>query len=72
MKLLMIPVPTFDNRSNKLSVEQYKAFIEDLAKSKKVELAEMKNKMAHCGPPGFTGTSNVCLQYQYKITENIA
>lgn len=30
-------------------------FLEELAKSKKVELAEIKKKMANCGPPGVTG-----------------
>lgn len=39
----------------KLNLEQYKAFLEELAKSKKVELTEVKKKMANCGPPGFTG-----------------
>lgn len=39
----------------KLGIDQYKAFLEELAKSKKVDLAEMKKKMATCGPPGFTG-----------------
>ncbi|XP_043290046.1 tubulin polymerization-promoting protein homolog [Venturia canescens] len=43
------------HKSNKLGLEQYKAFLEELSKNKKVELAEMKSKMANCGPPGFTG-----------------
>lgn len=38
----------------KLGIEQYKAFLEELAKSKKIDLAEMKKKMANCGPPGVT------------------
>ncbi|XP_077266448.1 tubulin polymerization-promoting protein ringmaker isoform X1 [Temnothorax americanus] len=42
------------HKSTKLGVEQYKTFLEELAKSKKVELAEMKKKMASCGPPGVT------------------
>ncbi|KAJ9578532.1 hypothetical protein L9F63_005261 [Diploptera punctata] len=32
-------------------------FLEDLAKNKKVDVEEIKNKMASCGAPGFTGTS---------------
>ncbi|XP_011864867.1 PREDICTED: TPPP family protein CG45057 isoform X3 [Vollenhovia emeryi] len=43
------------HKSTKLGIEQYKTFLEELTKSKKVELAEMKKKMANCGPPGFTG-----------------
>ncbi|XP_036141582.1 tubulin polymerization-promoting protein homolog isoform X2 [Monomorium pharaonis] len=43
------------HKSMKLSLEQYKMFLEDLAKSKKTELAEIKKKMANCGPPGVTG-----------------
>lgn len=48
------------HKSTKLGIEQYKAFLEELAKSKKVDLAEMKKKMASCGPPGVTvGTSGM-------------
>ncbi|XP_076632084.1 tubulin polymerization-promoting protein ringmaker [Colletes latitarsis] len=47
------------HKSTKLGVEQYKAFLEELAKSKKVDLTEMKKKMAHCGPPGVTGASGM-------------
>ncbi|XP_032687786.1 uncharacterized protein LOC116851962 isoform X2 [Odontomachus brunneus] len=43
------------HKSMKLNLEQYKTFLEELAKSKKVELAEIKKKMANCGPPGVTG-----------------
>lgn len=39
-------------RSMKLGIEQYKSFLDELAKSKKVDPAEMKKKMANCGPPG--------------------
>ncbi|KAI4503071.1 hypothetical protein M0802_002115 [Mischocyttarus mexicanus] len=44
------------HKSMKLGIEQYKAFLEELAKSKKVDLTEMKNKMANCGAPGVTGS----------------
>ncbi|XP_011303011.1 TPPP family protein CG45057 [Fopius arisanus] len=43
-------------KSMKLSMEQYKAFLEELAKAKKIELTEIKNKMANCGPPGITSS----------------
>ncbi|KAG7190365.1 hypothetical protein KM043_006476 [Ampulex compressa] len=46
------------HKSTKLGLEQYKAFLEELAKSKKVDLAEMKKKMASCGPPGVTSGSS--------------
>lgn len=41
-------------KSMKLNVEQYKSFLDELAKAKKIELAEIKNKMANCGPPGIS------------------
>lgn len=43
----------------KLNVEQYKAFLEELSKAKKVDFAVIKSKMANCGPPGVTGTTGV-------------
>ena len=43
----------------KLNVEQYKVFLEELAKGKKVDVAEIKNKLANCGTPGVTGTAVV-------------
>ncbi|XP_052892475.1 tubulin polymerization-promoting protein homolog [Anopheles moucheti] len=39
-------------KSMKLTLEDYNKFLEDLAKTKKVELDEIKNKMANCGAPG--------------------
>ncbi|XP_055610248.1 tubulin polymerization-promoting protein homolog isoform X2 [Uranotaenia lowii] len=36
----------------KLSFEDYNKFLDDLAKTKKVELSEIKNKMVNCGAPG--------------------
>ncbi|CAD7083548.1 unnamed protein product [Hermetia illucens] len=36
----------------KVSYEDYLKFLEDLAKAKKVELSEIKNKLANCGAPG--------------------
>ncbi|XP_070155392.1 tubulin polymerization-promoting protein homolog isoform X2 [Polyergus mexicanus] len=45
------------HKSTKLGLEQYKAFLDELAKSKKVESTEIRKKMANCGPPGVTGSS---------------
>ncbi|CAL1673627.1 unnamed protein product [Lasius platythorax] len=42
------------HKSTKLGLEQYKTFLDELAKNKKVELTEIKKKMANCGPPGVT------------------
>ncbi|XP_055534048.1 tubulin polymerization-promoting protein homolog [Wyeomyia smithii] len=39
-------------KSMKLTFEDYNKFLEDLAKTKKVELEEIKSKMANCGAPG--------------------
>lgn len=39
-------------KSMKLSYADYNTFLEDLAKAKKVELDEIKRKMANCGAPG--------------------
>uniref|UniRef100_A0A182JAI2 Tubulin polymerization-promoting protein homolog n=1 Tax=Anopheles atroparvus TaxID=41427 RepID=A0A182JAI2_ANOAO len=39
-------------KSMKLTYDDYSKFLEDLAKTKKVELEEIKSKMANCGAPG--------------------
>lgn len=39
-------------KSMKVSLADYNKFLEDLATTKKVELAEIKNKLANCGAPG--------------------
>lgn len=39
-------------KSMKLSFEDYNKFLEDLAKTKKIELDEIKGKLANCGAPG--------------------
>lgn len=60
----------------KLNLEQYKAFLEDLAKNKKVELEEIKKKMANCGPPGVTatgatgGVSSVSIKFLYLLLDH--
>lgn len=42
-------------KSMKVSISDYKKFLDDLAKTKKVDLEEIKNKMANCGQPGHHG-----------------
>jgi len=44
-------------KSLKLSLPDYQKFLDELAKAKKVEVAEIKEKMISCGPPGTTGTT---------------
>jgi len=44
-------------RQQKLGFDDYNKFLEDLAKNKKVDLEEMKSKMATCGSPGLTGVA---------------
>ncbi|KFB48786.1 hypothetical protein ZHAS_00016796 [Anopheles sinensis] len=39
-------------KSMKLTYDDYNKFLDDLAKTKKVELEEIKSKMANCGAPG--------------------
>ena len=46
----------------KLSFEQYKTFLEELTKSKGIDLEETKQKMANCGPPGVTSASTVFIK----------
>lgn len=47
----------FSLRSLKLGLADYQKFLEELAKAKKVELDEIRDKMIQCGPPGTTGTT---------------
>lgn len=46
----------------KLNMDQYKAFLEDMTKTKKVDLAELMNKMANCGAPGLSGTAGAAVR----------
>ncbi|SPP87072.1 blast:TPPP family protein CG45057 [Drosophila guanche] len=41
----------------KISLTDYNKFLDDLAKTRKVELAEIKQKMAGCGAPGVAQVS---------------
>lgn len=42
-------------KATKLKYEDYQKFIEDLAKTRKVDVETIKNKMANCGQPGLHG-----------------
>lgn len=44
-------------KAMKISILDYNKFLEDLAKTKKVELAQIKQKMANCGAPGVVSVS---------------
>ncbi|XP_054288177.1 tubulin polymerization-promoting protein homolog [Macrosteles quadrilineatus] len=44
-------------KQQKISLSDYEKFLEELAKSKKVELEEIKKKMVDCGAPGLSGPS---------------
>ncbi|KAJ3662368.1 hypothetical protein Zmor_006722 [Zophobas morio] len=46
-------------KSQKINITNYKSFLEDLAKNKKIEVEEIKNKMANCGQPGHHGVGAV-------------
>lgn len=45
------------HKSLKLGLADYQKFLEELAKAKKVDLTEIREKMIQCGPPGTTGTT---------------
>lgn len=44
-------------KSMKLTYDDYNKFLEDLAKTRKVELEEIKSKMANCGAPGVNNST---------------
>lgn len=46
-------------KSLKVSYSDYMKFLEDMAKTKSVDLSEIKNKLAECGPPGANTKANV-------------
>ncbi|XP_060519782.1 tubulin polymerization-promoting protein homolog [Cylas formicarius] len=46
-------------KSLKVGIVDYRKFLEDLAKNKKVEYEEIKGKLANCGPPGHHGLGAV-------------
>lgn len=48
-------------KSLKVTFSDYNKFLDDLATTKKVDLAEIKNKLAGCGAPGVPQITNVCI-----------
>lgn len=46
-------------KSMKLNIIDYSKFLEDLAKTRGVDLAEMKSQLTNCGAPGVL-QSKVC------------
>lgn len=56
-------------KSQKVGIEDYKKFLEDLAKNKKIEVEEIKNKLASCGQPG-THLSGVMSLLKYENYNN--
>lgn len=44
-------------KSMKVTFDEYQKFLEDLAKTKKIEVNEIKSKLANCGQPGLHGVS---------------
>lgn len=45
-------------KSLKISIEDYRKFVEELAKNKKINLDDVDVKMSQCGPPGLSGSSS--------------
>lgn len=41
-------------KSLKVGIEDYQKFLDDLAKSKKIELDDIKRKLTTCGQPGIS------------------
>ena len=41
----------------KVTFDDYNKFLEDLSKNKKIDVEEIKNKLAACGPPGFSSVT---------------
>lgn len=41
-------------KSLKVGLDDYQKFLDDLAKSKKMELDDIKRKLTTCGQPGIT------------------
>lgn len=46
-------------KSMKISYADYNKFLDDLTTTKKVDIAEIKNKLANCGAPGINQVSSV-------------
>lgn len=55
-------------KSLKVGIEDYQKFLEDLAKSKKVELEDIKSKLTSCGQPGFSTNVSQTILNKYLQT----
>lgn len=49
-------------KSLKVGIEDYKKFLDDLAKNKNINVEDIKTKMSNCGPPGHTGTGVIIIE----------
>lgn len=58
-------------KSMKLNFNDYNTFLEDLTKTKGINLAEIKNKMANCGEPGVRVVSAVSI-FMYELPEYVS
>ena len=46
-------------RQQKIHFKEFQKFLDELATSKKVAPNKMKEKLAHCGPPGHKSNASV-------------
>lgn len=53
-------------KSLKVTFSDYNKFLDDLAATRKVDLAEIKQKLASCGAPGVAQITNVSSTYLSK------
>lgn len=53
-------------KSVKVGIEDYQKFLDDLAKSKKIQLDDIKRKLTSCGQPGFTSHVSIRSERQRK------
>lgn len=51
----------------RVGILDYNKFLDDLAKTKKIELSEIKSKMANCGAPGVLHTTVSIYSYFFII-----
>lgn len=58
-------------KQQKLGVDDYMKFLEDLAKNKKIEADELKNKMSSCGAPGLTTSSAAAAAAAAKVSATV-
>lgn len=54
-------------KSVKVSLPDYQKFLEDLAKTKGVEIADIKKKLAGCGAPGSNSATKVRKTFRHLL-----